>query len=231
MEASMIITVQQVAGMIDHTNLHADATTADFQKLCDEAREYGFKSVAINSYPVAVCRKMLEGSEVLTGAALGFPLGQTTIATKVAEAQNAVADGAQEFDYVLNVGKLKEHDYAYIEEEMRAMVAVARKAGICAKVIFETCYLSEEEIIEAAKIAARVKPDFVKTSTGFGTAGATPEHVRLMKQYCGEDVQVKAAGGIRSWSAAKEMIEAGATRIGTSSGIKIVEEMKAETGQ
>ena len=145
----------------------------------------------------------------------------------MAEAENAVKDGAQEFDDVLNVGRLKEHDYAYIEEEMKQLVAVARKAGICAKVIFETCYLTEEEIIEAAKIASRVKPDFVKTSTGFGTDGAKPEHVRLMKQYAGADVQVKAAGGIRSWKAAQEMIEAGATRLGTSSGIKIIEEMKA----
>ena len=223
----MDITVKQVAEMVDHTNLHADATTADFQKLCDQAKEYGFKSVAINTYPVAMCRKMLEGSEVLTGAAVGFPLGQMTIATKVAEAQNAVNDGAQEFDYVLNVGKLKEHDYAYIEEEMTQLTAVARRAGICCKVIFETCYLTQEEIIEAAKIASRVKPDFVKTSTGFGTAGATAENVRLMKENCGPDVQVKAAGGIRTWEAAKAMIEAGATRLGTSSGIKSVEEMKA----
>ena len=108
------------------------------------------------------------------------------------------------------------------------MVSVARKAGICCKVIFETCYLEEEEIIEVAKIASRVKPDFVKTSTGFGSAGATPEHVRLMKKYAGNDVEVKAAGGIRSWEQARKMIEAGATRLGTSSGIKIVEEMKAE---
>ena len=197
-----MLTVKEVANMVDHTNLKAYATTEDFQKLCDEARQYGFKSVAINTYPVAMCRKMLEGSEVLTGAAVGFPLGQMTIASKVAEAENAVKDGCQEFDYLLNVGKVKEHDYAYIEDEMTQLVAVARKAGICCKVIYETCYLTEEEIIEVSKIASRVKPDFVKTSTGFGTAGATPEHVRIMKQYAGEGVQVKAAGGIRSWEAA-----------------------------
>ena len=197
-----MLTVKEVANMVDHTNLKAYATTEDFQKLCDEARQYGFKSVAINTYPVAMCRKMLEGSEVLTGAAVGFPLGQMTIASKVAEAENAVKDGCQEFDYLLNVGKVKEHDYAYIEDEMTQLVAVARKAGICCKVIYETCYLTEEEIIEVSKIASRVKPDFVKTSTGFGTAGATPEHVRIMMQYAGEGVQVKAAGGIRSWEAA-----------------------------
>ena len=222
----MTYTIREVAAMIDHTNLRAYAVTEDFQKLCDEAKAYGFRSVAINTYPVRMCRKMLEGSDVLTGAAVGFPLGQTTVATKVAEAENAVADGAQEFDYVLNVSKLKEHDYAYIEDEMRQMTAVARRAGICCKVIFETCYLSEEEIIEAARIASRVKPDFIKTSTGFGTGGATAENVRLMKKYCGPDVQVKAAGGIRSWQTAKEMIESGATRLGTSGGVRIIEEMK-----
>ena len=215
-----MLSVKEVANMIDHTNLKPYATGEDFRKLCDEAVEYGFKSVAINTYPVAMCREMLAGSEVLTGAAVGFPLGQMTIATKVAEAENAISDGCQEFDYVMNVGKAKEHDYAYIEEEMTQLVACARKAGICCKVIFETCYLDEEEIIEVAKIASRVRPDFVKTSTGFGTAGATPEHVRLMKKYAGEDVGVKAAGGIRSWASAKEMIMAGATRLGTSSGIK-----------
>jgi len=224
----MEITIKQVAGMIDHTNLKPFATGNDFARFCAEAKQYGFKSVAINSYPVALCRKLLEGSGVLTGAAISFPLGQMTIETKVAEAENAIKDGCQEFDYVLNVGKVKEHDYAYIEEEMRQMTAAARKAGICCKVIFETCYLTEEEIIEVAKIASRVKPDFVKTSTGFGTAGAMAEHVRLMKEYAGPEVQVKAAGGIRTWAAAREMIEAGATRLGTSSGLKIIEEMKRE---
>ncbi len=221
----MKYTIKEVAAMIDHTNLHADAVSADFRKLCDEAREYGFKSVAVNTYPVRICRKLLEGSDVLTGAAVGFPLGQMTIETKAAEALNAIKDGAQEFDYVLNVGKLKEHDYAYIEEEMRTMTKIARDAGICCKVIFETCYLSEEEIIAASGIASRVKPDFVKTSTGFGTAGAKAEHVRLMKQHAGPDVKVKAAGGIRTWCAAKEMIEAGAERLGTSSGIAIIKGM------
>ena len=224
----MNYSIKDIAAMIDHTNLKAYATYADFQKLCDEAKAYGFKSVAINSYPVAMCRKMLEGSSVLTGAAIGFPLGQMTVESKVAEAKNAISDGCQEFDYVLNVGKLKEHDYAFIENEMVQMVRTAREAGICAKVIFETCYLTEEEIIRAAQIASRVKPDFVKTSTGFGTAGAKVEHVRIMKQYAGDDVQVKAAGGIRTWADAKLMIEAGATRLGTSSGVKIIEEMKAE---
>ena len=224
----MDYSVKDVAAMVDHTNLKPYATRADFQKLCDEARAYGFKSVAINTYPVRMCREMLQGSDVLTGAAVGFPLGQMTIEAKVAEAEDAVKNGCQEFDYVCNVGRVKEHDFDYLAREMAAMVAVARKAGICCKVIFETCYLTEDEIIELAKVAARVKPDFVKTSTGFGTAGATPEHVALMKRFAGPDVQVKAAGGIRSWAAARAMIEAGATRLGTSSGIKIIEEMRAQ---
>ncbi len=223
----MKITKKTVAAMVDHVNLKPYAVKEDFKKLCEEAMEYGFKSVAINSYPVTICRKFLKGSEVLTGAAIGFPLGQMTIASKVAEAENAVADGCQEFDYLLNVGRVKEHDYAYIEEEMKQLVAVGRKAGICVKVIFETCYLTDEEIIEVAKVASRVKPDFVKTSTGFGTAGAKVEHIRLMNEYTGPDVQVKAAGGIRSWETAKAMIEAGATRLGTSNGIQILQEMEA----
>ena len=219
--------IRDVAAMIDHTNLHAYATRQDFIKLCNEAASYGFKSVAINTYPVSLCRNLLQGTDVLTGAAIAFPLGQMTIKSKVMEASNAIFDGAQEFDYVLNVGKLKEHDYSYIRDEMTQMVRVARHTGICCKVIFETCYLTPTEIIEAAKIAAEVKPDFVKTSTGFGTAGATVENVRLMKENCGPDVKVKAAGGIRSWETAKAMIEAGAARLGTSSGVKIIEEMRA----
>ncbi len=224
----MIWTPGQVAAMIDHTNLKAYATREDFQNLCGEARRYGFKSVAVNTYPVKMCREMLAGSGVLTGAAVAFPLGQTTVRTKLAEAANAIADGCQEFDYVLNVGRLKEHDYAYIEEEMATMTALARGAGVCCKVIFETCYLTEEEIAEAAKIASRVRPDFVKTSTGFGTAGAAAEHVALMKRFAGPAVQVKAAGGIRCWADAKAMLEAGATRLGTSSGVRIIEELRAQ---
>lgn len=225
----MSLTVKELAALFDHTNLHAYATKDDFQKLCDEAAEYGFASVAINSYPVEMCRKMLKGSGVLTGAAIGFPLGQTTIEAKTFEAQNAVDNGAEEFDYLLNVGRVKEHDWDYIKREMESLVAVARKAGIVCKVIYETCYLTEEEIIEVSKVAAQVKPDFVKTSTGFGTAGATPEHVAIMKQYSG--VQVKASGGVRTLADARAVIAAGATRIGSSAGISIVEELKAELGE
>ena len=219
-------TIRQVAAMIDHTNLHPYATESDFIKLCSEAKEYGFCSVAVNPFPVSLCRKLLESSRVLTGAAIAFPLGQLTIAGKLEEVRAAILDGCQEFDYVLNVGKLKEHDYSYIEAEMSAMKDAARKAGICCKVIFETCYLTDDEITAAAQIASNVEPDFIKTSTGFGPAGAAPKHVALMKRYAGPTVKVKAACGIRTWSEARAMLEAGASRLGTSSGIRIIEEMK-----
>ena len=220
-------TASQVAGMIDHTNLKAFAQTEDIRKLCAEAATNGFKSVCVNPVFVKTCREALKDSGVLTCTVISFPLGQNTIAEKVSEAEAAVADGCQEFDYVLNVGKMKEHDYGYIEEEMKAMTAVARKTGTAVKVILETCYLTDEEITEAAKIAGRAKPDFIKTSTGFGTGGATARHVAIMKNNCGPDVQVKASGGIRSWAEAQAMLEAGATRLGVSAGMKIIEEMKA----
>ncbi len=223
----MELTIKMVSGMVDHTNLKATATSEDLARLCDEAALHGFKSVAINGFHVKDCYERLKDTGVNVCAVVGFPLGQMSLEAKVFEAKDAIKNGSGEFDYVLNVGKVKEGDFAYIEEEMKTLVAVAREAGVLCKVIYETCYLTDEEIIEVSKIASRVKPDFVKTSTGFGTGGATAEHVRLMKQYSGEGVQVKASGGIRSFETAKAMIEAGATRIGTSSGIAIVEEMKA----
>ena len=220
------LTKEQLANMFDHTLLKAFATEEDFKVLCDDSRKYGFKMVAINSSPVALCKKYLEGSPVHVGAAISFPLGQTTIETKVFETENAIANGADEIDYVINVGELKNGNLAYIEEEMRAMVEVCRRHGVLIKVIFENCYLTKEEIRQTAEIARRVKPDFIKTSTGFGTGGATVEDVRLMKSVVGEEVKVKAAGGIRSWETCRAMIEAGAERIGTSSSLKILEEFE-----
>ena len=214
--------------MFDHTFLKAYATRADFEKLCSEAREYGFGMVAINSYPVKLCKQLLEGTDVHVGAAIGFPLGQTTIETKCLETELAIKDGADEIDYVLNIGKVKEHDYDYIKEEMIRMVEIARKHNKIVKVIFENCYLEKEEIREVAKIAREVKPDYIKTSTGFGTSGATIEDVKLMKEMVGDEVKVKAAGGIRDYATCKAMIEAGAERIGTSASVKILEEFLRE---
>ena len=221
-----IIDEKTLAGMIDHTNLKAFATEKDFEKLCQEAKEYHFAMVAINPYPVAFCKSILKDTGVHVGAAIAFPLGQTDIESKVAETLQAISDGADEIDYVLNVGKLKEGNSEYIRKEMQAITSVCRERGIICKVIFENCYLTKEEIKLAAEIAKEVRPDFIKTSTGFGTSGATYEDVKLMKDTVGDLVKVKAAGGIRSLEDALKMIEAGAERIGTSSGIKIVEELR-----
>ncbi len=227
----MEITQIELAKMIEHTNLKAFATRDDLQKLCEEACAHGFKTVVVNSGPVAMCAEMLKGSDIPVCATISFPLGQNTIEMKVAEARDAIANGASEFDYVCNVAKVKEHDWGYVEREMRSLVAVAREAGACCKVILETCYLTDEEIVGVCEVAREAKPDFVKTSTGFGTAGATVEHVRLMKETVGDGVQVKAAGGIRDLDTALAMIGAGATRLGTSSGVKICEEFLERTGE
>ena len=212
--------------MFDHTQLKAYATRADFEKLCNEAKEYGFAMVAINSYPVRLCKELLKGSDVHVGAAISFPLGQTTIDVKAYETLKAIEEGADEIDYVINVAKAKEHDWAYIEEEMQRLTKVCHDRNTLIKVILEICYLDDEEIVEVCKIARKIRPDFVKTSTGFGTSGATVEAVKLMKKTVGGDVKVKAAGGIRDYKTCKAMIEAGAERIGTSSSIKILEEFR-----
>ena len=170
---------------------------------------------------------MLKESSVHVGAAIGFPLGQTTIATKVFEVTEAIKNGADEIDYVINIGELKEGNLAYIEQEMKEIVAVCQTNNVLSKVILENCYLTDKEKIAVCEIAKRVKPNFVKTSTGFGTGGATVEDVKLMKEIVGADVKVKAAGGIRDFSTAKAMVEAGAERLGTSPGIKIVNEYRA----
>lgn len=225
-----MIKLNKLANMIDHTLLRADATKEEFRRLCQEADDYGFKMVAINSYPVAMCRDFLKDSEVHVGAAIGFPLGQTTIETKVFEVEDAIKNGGDEIDYVINIGKLKEGNLDYIREEMKAIVNVSRDGGIISKVILENCYLTNEEKRAVCEIAREIKPDFVKTSTGFGTGGATIEDVRLMKQVVGDEVKVKAAGGIRDLDTALKMVAAGAERLGTSSGIKIVEEYKRLKG-
>lgn len=222
------ITREQLAGMMDHTFLKAYATDADFEKLCSEARENGFAMVAINSVPVKFCKKLLEGTKVHVGAAISFPLGQTAIETKAFETEKAIADGADEIDYVINIGELKMGHDDYIRKEMETIVEICRKHQVLSKVIFENCYLTKEEIKRAALIAKEVKPDFIKTSTGFGTSGATVEDVRLMKETVGADVKVKAAGGIRDWETCRQMIDAGAERIGTSNSIKICEEFENE---
>ena len=222
------ITRQQLCGMIDHTCLKPYADHAMLEQLCSEAEENHFAMVAINSSPVAFCMEILKRTGVHVGAAISFPLGQTTIETKVYETENAIQNGADEIDYVINIGEVKNGNFAYIEKEMEQMVQTCRKAGAVCKVIFENCYLTKEEIRRVAQIAAKVRPDYIKTSTGFGTGGAEPADIRLMKAASGGIVKVKAAGGIRSWEACKKMIDAGADRIGTSSSLKILQEYDEE---
>ena len=222
----MKYTIDDFARLIDHTNLHADATEEDMKKLCDEAKKYHFKMVAINEVQSEFCAQQLKGTDIDTGAAISFPLGQTTVACKLAETKDALQNGANEIDYVVNVTQVRAHNWSYIEDEMMQMVKLCHDHDVPCKVIFETCYLSKAEIKQLALIAKEVKPDFVKTSTGFGTAGATVEDVKLMKENVGPDVKVKAAGGIRNTDDFLAMIAAGAERIGTSSGVKIIETLK-----
>lgn len=218
------MTKEQLVKLFDHTCLYAYATEAHMKKLCDEARAYNFAMVAVNSVQVKLCKKFLKDTDAHVGAAIGFPLGQTTIASKVFETVDAIQNGADEIDYVINITELKDGNYDYIREEMRQIVAECRKANVISKVIFENCYLTQEEKEILCKIALEVKPDFIKTSTGFGTGGATLDDVKLMKSIVGDAVKVKAAGGVRDLETCMAMVEAGAERIGTSAAVKITEE-------
>ena len=220
-------TLDDLARMIDHTNLHTDASPKDMEVLCNEAKEHHFAMVAINQVQSGLCAKLLEGTDIHTGAAISFPLGQTTIASKVFDTKDAIANGANEIDYVVNQTEIKASNWDYIKDEMSQIVAACHEKDVTCKVIFENCYLNDEEKIKLCKIAKAVKPDFIKTSTGFGTGGATFDDVKLMKEHVGDAVKVKAAGGIRDAKTFMEMIECGAQRIGTSAGISIIKEFEA----
>lgn len=221
-------TVEELAGMIDHTYVKADATRKQMEKLCKEAREYHFAMAAINSAQTALCAEYLRDSDVHVGAAIGFPLGQTTIAAKVFEAEDAIQNGADEIDYMVNLTEVKAGNWAYVKEEMQRIVTICRNSRKLCKVILETCYLTKDEIEQICKIAVAVKPDFVKTSTGFGSKGATVEDVALMRRCVGTAVKVKASGGIRDAASFKKMIACGALRIGTSAGVSIIKELQTE---
>ena len=226
------LTPEQLAKYFDQTLLKPFVTEERLREFCEESDRYGFAMVAINSAPVKLCKEVLKNSEVHVGAAIGFPLGQTTIETKEFETRQAIADGADEIDYVVNLVKLKSGDLDYIEDEMRCIVKICNEHNKISKVIFENCYLTDDEKKTLCEIALKVRPTFIKTSTGFGTpsegvaVGATVHDVRLMKSIVGDAVKVKAAGGVRTLDEALEMIEAGAERIGTSAGVTIVEELK-----
>ena len=219
-----MITVEQLANMVDHTNLKAFADDAAFTKLCDEARKYNFKMVAINPAQTVRCKEKLKDSLVHVGAAIGFPLGQTTLECKIFETKDAIKKGADEIDYVINVAELKNKNYDYIKKEMEEIVKICKEAGKTSKVIFENCYLTDDEKVKVAEIAKEVKPDFIKTSTGFGTGGATVEDVKLMKSVVGDEVKVKAAGGIRTREEFDALCAMGVERFGinTKSALEIV---------
>lgn len=217
------LSVEELAGMIDHTYLKPYGTEENMQKLCDEARQYGFAMVAINPAEVTTCAALLADCPVRVGAAIGFPLGQTTTECKAFETRDAIAKGATEIDTVINIRALQKGQIDVVKQEIEDMVAICRPAGVICKVILETCYLSDAEKETVCRIAREAGVDFVKTSTGFGTAGATVHDVALMRRVVGPSIGVKAAGGIRDLDTALALIEAGATRLGTSSGIELVE--------
>lgn len=213
------------AKMIDHTLLKPEASETQIKKLCEEAREYGFHSVCVNSCYVSYCTGLLKDSDVKVCTVIGFPLGAASTAGKTAEAAAAVKDGAEELDMVINVGMIKSGDWDYVRRDIEAVVRAAGKAAIV-KVILETCLLTDEEKRRACRVCREAGAAFVKTSTGFSSGGARTEDVKLMRAEAGEEMGVKASGGIRSLKDAEAMVNAGADRIGTSSGIAIVNEYK-----
>ncbi|WP_282943145.1 deoxyribose-phosphate aldolase [Paenibacillus sp. RC67] len=216
-----------LAGMIDHTLLRADATQAEITKLTEEAKKYKFASVCVNPTWVAYSAEQLSGTGVKVCTVIGFPLGANTSAVKAFEVKDAIANGATEVDMVINIGALKDGNNEFVEQDIKAVVdAAAGKALV--KVIIETCLLTDEEKARACELAVKAGADFVKTSTGFSTGGATPEDVALMRRTVGANVGVKASGGVRSLEDMNKMIEAGATRIGASSGVKIMEGGQSE---
>lgn len=205
---------------IDHTILKATASSADVQKLCEEAIEHEFYSVCVNGCYVADAKHLLQGTDVKVAAVVGFPLGAMTTASKVFEAKEAIENGASEIDMVINVAKLKDGEFDYVENEIRLIKEAIGNNVL--KVIIETCYLTDEEKVKACELSLVAKADFVKTSTGFGTDGATYEDVKLMKSVVGDNAKVKASGGVRDKETAQKYVDLGAERLGTSSGIEIV---------
>lgn len=220
----MNLNSETLASFIDHTILKADATEQQVFDCCRQARENGFASVCINPVHVPMAAAQLAGSGVKVCTVIGFPLGANSSEVKAFEASVAVREGAEEIDMVINIGALKDGKYDFVENDIRGVVKASGKAIV--KVIIETCYLTDEEKVKACKLAVKAGAKFVKTSTGFGPAGAAAGDVALMRAAVGKDIGVKAAGGIRSLKDAVDMLEAGASRLGASSGIKIIGELK-----
>ena len=218
-----------VASMIDHTLLKPDATRQDIQALCREAAEYSFASVCVNPTWVAECTRLLRDTPVKVCSVVGFPLGATTADTKHYETRRAIFDGAREIDMVINVGALKSGDLRLVERDIEAVTAPCRDGAVISKIIIEAALLTDDEKVAACTVAKAAGADFVKTSTGFGPGGATVADVALMRRVVGAEMGVKAAGGVRDLEGLKAMVAAGATRIGASAGVRIVQESRGET--
>lgn len=217
------------AELIDHTLLKPEATKEQIKKLCEEAAEYGFHSVCVNSCFVSYCAELLKGTGVKVCTVIGFPLGAMSTQGKVAEAAAAVADGAEELDMVIPIGMIKSGDWEYVKNDVEAVVEATKDQAIV-KVILETCLLTDEEKVKACVICKEAGAAFVKTSTGFSKGGATAEDVALMRKTVGTDMGVKASGGIRTLDDVKKMVQAGADRIGASAGVTIVKEQEESEG-
>ncbi|MGD8968598.1 MAG: deoxyribose-phosphate aldolase [Anaerolineae bacterium] len=213
-----------MAHMIDHTLLKPDATQDEIAQLCYEARKHGFASVCVNPANVELCAQLLKGSGVPVCTVVGFPLGATSTETKVFESQQAIREGATEVDMVINVGALKSRDYELVERDIASVARACHAGNAILKVIIEAALLTDEEKVVASQLTKVAGADFVKTSTGFGPGGATLEDVALMRRVVGPTMGVKAAGGIRSYEDAQKMIAAGASRIGASASVKIMQE-------
>ncbi len=212
-----------IAALIDHTLLKPEATAADIRKVCEEARKYGFASVCVNPYWVPVVAHELAGSPVKVCSVVGFPLGASATSSKVDETQIAVKEGAEEIDMVLNIGELRAGNHRVVEDDIRAVVSAAHATGAIVKVILENCLLDEPQKVAACRLAKNAQADFVKTSTGFSTGGATVEDVALMRREVGPHMGVKASGGVRTLEDLQKMVAAGASRIGASASVKIIE--------
>lgn len=213
---------------IDHTLLKADATKDKIKQLCEEAKTYDFASVCVNTYWVPYCKQLLEGSDVIVCTVVGFPLGAMSSKAKAFETADAIEQGAEEIDMVLNIGELKAGNYEAVRNDVKAVVDAAK--GHCVKVILENCLLTKEEIVKACELCVEAGATFVKTSTGFSTSGATIEDVALMKEVVKGNCKVKAAGGVRNADDFAKMIEAGADRIGTSAGVALMQNKEHTSG-
>ena len=219
----------EIAGLIDHTLLKPDATATEVEKLCREAAEFRFATVCVNPTWVALSARLLRGTGVGVCSVVGFPLGATTPDVKQYETRRAIFDGASEIDMVINVGALKSGDIRLVEQDIEAVTSPCRSSGVVSKVIIEAALLSDEEKVTASTLTKAAGADFVKTSTGFGPGGATVGDVMLMRRVVGDDIGVKAAGGVRDLDQMKAMVAAGATRIGASAGVRIIKESRGES--